>query len=154
MLLSRLTRSLKKHKVQYALAGGWAVALHGAVRGTVDIDIAIVLTRDNLSRTEKALQSMGLESRLPVTVEDLIQFREEYIKNKKMLAWRFTNPQDGTEVIDVLIVQDLKELEIEKMKVGNELIPVISKPDLIKMKKRSGRPQDLEDVEALEAIKK
>mgnify|MGYP003396342745 CR=1 FL=1 len=97
---------------------------------------------------------MGLESRLPVSVEELIQFREEYIRNKKMFAWRFTNPKDDTEVIDVLIVQDLVELGIEKIKVGKESIPVVALSDLIKMKRRSARPQDLEDIKALERVKK
>ena len=131
MLLYRLTHALKKFKVRYAIAGGWAVALHGAVRGTVDIDIAIVLSHDNLSKTQNALHSLGLESRLPITVEDLIRFREEYIRNKKMLAWRFINLKDNTEVIDVLILEDLRDLQIERMKVGRESIPVIAKADLI-----------------------
>jgi hypothetical protein len=154
MLLYRLSHALKNQKVRYAVAGGWAVALHGAVRGTVDIDIALVLNADNMKRAEMALHSIGLESRLPVTVEDLVNFREEYINNKKLLAWRFMNPKDNTEIVDLLIVEDLKNLSIDKIKVGQKLIPVIAKSDLIKMKKRSGRPQDIEDVKALEVIKK
>jgi hypothetical protein len=153
MLFYKLTKAFKKHKVQYAIAGGWAVALHGAVRGTVDIDVALVLSVENLSRAEKALNSINLQSRLPLTPEELIQFREEYIRNKKLLAWRFMNPQDNAEIVDLLILEDLKDLQIQKIKVGSEPIPVISKKDLIKMKQKSDRPQDREDIKALEAIK-
>ena len=154
MLIDRLTRALKKYKVQYAIAGGWAVALHGAVRGTVNIDVALVLNLKNLKLAEAALQSMGLVSRLPVTPDDLIGFREQYILNKKLLAWRFINPEDYTEIVDLLIVEDLKDLKVQKIKVGAETIPVVAKSALIQMKKKSGRPQDLEDIKALEAIEK
>lgn len=154
MLLYRLVNTFKTHKVQYAIAGGWAVALHGAVRGTVDIDIALVLNLANLKRAEAALNSMGLQSRLPLTPEDLINFREEYIQNKKLLAWRFVNPKDNTEIVDLLILDDLKDLSIQKLKVGKESIPVIAKDDLIRMKRKSNRPQDREDIKALETIKK
>lgn len=50
---------------------------------------------------------MGLRSRLPITVKDLIQFRKKYLKNKKLFAWRFTHPKDASEVIDILILSDL-----------------------------------------------
>jgi hypothetical protein len=41
MFLTELCQSLKNHSVRYALVGGYAVALHGAVRGTVDIDFVM-----------------------------------------------------------------------------------------------------------------
>ncbi|MBI4404179.1 MAG: hypothetical protein HY537_08460 [Deltaproteobacteria bacterium] len=154
MLLYRVTQSFKNYQVEYAIAGGWAVALHGAVRGTVDIDIVLLLTKENLERAERALNSIGLQSRLPVTASDLIDFREEYIRNKRLLAWRFMNPLDHTEIVDLLIVVDLRKLRTKKVKVGQQRIPVVSKIDLIRMKKASGRPQDLEDIKALETIKK
>lgn len=154
MLLYKLTKTFKKHRVQYAIAGGWAVALHGAVRGTVDIDVVLVLTLTNLKRAEAALNAIALQSRLPLIPEDLINFRQEYIHNKKLLAWRFVNPKDNSEIVDLLILDDLKELGIHKIKVGNESIPVVAKSDLIRMKQKSDRPQDREDIKALEAIKK
>jgi len=39
-----------------------------------------------------------------------------------------------------------------KKKVGDTTIFVAAKPDLITMKKASGRPQDLTDIEALKNI--
>lgn len=41
MFLIELCQSLEQHNVRYALVGGYAVALHGAVRGTVDVDFVI-----------------------------------------------------------------------------------------------------------------
>ena len=55
MLLLRVTEALRKARVAHALVGGHAVALHGAIRGTLDIDLVIRL--DDLWRpavTERA----------------------------------------------------------------------------------------------------
>ena len=41
MFLTQLCQPLEQHRIRYALLGGYAVALHGAVRGTVDIDFVI-----------------------------------------------------------------------------------------------------------------
>ena len=41
MLITQLCHSLEEHQIRYALVGGYAVALYGAVRGTVDIDFVI-----------------------------------------------------------------------------------------------------------------
>lgn len=38
------------------------------------------------------------------------------------------------------------------MKIGNLSMPVLSTEDLIKLKKISGRPQDLEDISALRKL--
>jgi len=43
MFILRVIEALKGHRVAYAIVGGYAVALHGAVRGTVDIDIIVKL---------------------------------------------------------------------------------------------------------------
>ena len=54
MFLFKVIDSLEKYKVDYAIAGGYAVALHGAVRGTVDIDFVIKLSKQSFIRAEKA----------------------------------------------------------------------------------------------------
>lgn len=154
MFIYRVTEAFMKHRVNYAIAGGWAVALHGAVRGTVDLDIALILSQDNLERAERALKTLGLESRLPLTAHEVIQFREEYIRNRNMLAWRFMNASDSTEIVDLLIMEDLRRLRKTSVKLGARTIPLVAIPDLIRMKKASGRPQDLEDIKALELLKK
>lgn len=154
MFVFKVVEALDRARVQYAIAGGWAVALHGAVRGTVDLDLVVALTKANMEKIEKALGSVGLESRLPLRAQDVVEFREEYIQNRKMLAWRFVNPMDPTEIVDILIIDDLRHLKTKSIKVGNRGLPVVAVEDLIRMKRASGRPQDLEDILALEALHK
>ena len=149
-----MIEALEKGKVDYAIAGGYAVALHGAVRGTVDIDIVLRWTKKNLFAAEAALGDVGLQSRLPLKGDEVFQFREEYIKNRNLLAWNFTNISNPTESVDIILTDDLKKMKIKNVRSGNMTLRVISIEDLIKMKQKSGRPQDLEDIKALRSLKK
>ncbi len=65
-----------------------------------------------------ALAEIGLQSRLPIRAQDVIKMRREYIENRNLLAWSF----------------------------GGKKITVISLKELLKMKVKAGRPQDLVDA--------
>lgn len=152
MWIEQLIDTLDRHKVKYAIVGGYALALHGVVRGTVDIDLVLRINRTNYKNAERALTEIGLVSRLPVGADEVIDFRDEYIRNKNMTAWNFTDPKDPTRVVDIIIAQDLSGMKVDKIKAGKRTLPVLSVRDLINMKRRSGRPQDLQDIEALERL--
>ncbi|MDZ4785027.1 MAG: nucleotidyltransferase [bacterium] len=153
MFILKLIRALKKAKIKYAIAGGHAVSLHGAVRGTMDVDIVVEHKEKFFLKLEEIFHKLGLESKLPVSAKEVFNFREEYKKNRNLLAWSFVNPNYPIEIVDVLLTDDLSKLKTIEFKIQGEELTVVSKADLIKMKKRSGRPQDIEDVKALEEIK-
>ena len=71
-----------------------------------------------------------------------------------MTAWNFTNPHNPVQSVDIIISQDLSRKKVDRIKVGKRILPVLSVDDLIRMKRKSGRPQDLQDIEALEKIHK
>lgn len=154
MFIYRVIEALEKRKVDYAIAGGYAVALHGAVRGTVDIDIVLRFTKKNLLAAEAALRDVGLQSRLPVKGDEVFDFREEYIKNRNLLAWNFINISNPTESVDIILTDDLRNLKTKRIRSGEKTLRVISIDDLIKMKAKSNRGQDLEDIKALRSLKK
>ena len=128
------------------------MALHGAVRGTIDIDFITKWNLRNLTLIEKAFNKIGLFSRLPVTPKEIFHFRKEYIKNRNVIAWNFINPHDPSEQVDLIITSDLKDVSIKKIHVKEKTLNIISKKDLIKMKKDSGREQDILDIQALEKL--
>jgi len=152
MFLFRVCDALSAAGVRHAIAGGYAVALHGAVRGTVDVDLVVRLEEAAFARAERALKDLGLQPRLPVTAAEVFRFREEYIRNRNLLAWSFVNPSNPAEVVDILIAEDLADCKVVKLAVKGRTLAVVSKPDLIRMKARSARPQDLEDIAALERL--
>ncbi len=153
MLLLRVTRALDQARVPHAVVGGYAVALHGAVRGTVDVDLVIRIREEDFRRTEKALNALGLQSRLPVTAAEVFQFREEYIRNRNLTAWTFVNPSLPSEIVDVVLTEDLTGMEIKKITVHGQVLRVASIADLIRMKQGTGRPQDQEDIKALKKLR-
>ena len=151
--LERICGALDEAGVRYALVGGYAVALHGAPRGTFDIDVALRWTLKDLAGAEAALSRAGMVSRLPVSARDVHNFRDEYIANRNLTAWNFHNPGDPLEQVDIIIAYDLTGKRTESVQLPAGAVRVLSIDDLIEMKRRSGRAQDLEDVAALERLR-
>lgn len=153
MLITKVARVLKKFNVPYAIVGGHAVALHGFVRGTLDIDLVINWTQKNLIAFEKAINEIGLISRSPIDAKNLFKNKQNFISGKNMIAWNFINPANSLEQIDLIIDYNLAGKDTVKKRVRGEDIVIISLDDLIEMKSKSNRKQDRADVEALKELK-
>ena len=153
MLIRRVAAALDRARVPYALVGGYAVALHGAVRGTLDIDLVLRFRERDFVGAEQALRSLSLEPRLPVTASEVFRFREEYLRNRNLTAWTFVNPAVPSEIVDVILTHDLSAMKTTRVKVQGGVVKLVSIDDLIRMKSASGRPQDLEDIGALERLR-
>jgi predicted nucleotidyltransferase len=153
-LLERLVKALNQRKIPYAIVGGVAVALHGAPRGTIDIDIVIKHTAEFFKSAETCLKGLGFLPRLPVTAHEVFSFKDEYITRRNLIAWSFYNPTNPLEVIDIILTHDLSDMKAVNKKMGLSTLKVLSVEDLINMKKKSGRPQDIEDIKVLKEILK
>lgn len=153
MLLLRLAEALDRARVAYAIVGGYAVALHGAVRGTLDIDLVLRFDEKQFEAAERAFCSIGLEPRLPVTASEVFRFREEYVRNRNMTAWTFVNPARPSEIVDVILTSDLRDMRVRRVKIQGKSVKLASIDDLIRMKTESNRPQDVEDVKALKKLR-
>lgn len=135
------------------MVGGYGVALHGAVRGTVDLDLVLAYDEANYIAAASALESLGLRSRLPVLARDVFRFRREYVENRNLIAWSFVDERDPSRLVDIVLTFTEPEVPTTKKTVRGVRVPVLAKAALIEMKERSGRPQDLEDVRALKSIR-
>ncbi len=51
------TETLNRENIDYAICGGWAMAIHGLPRATVDIDLLIL--SENLNDVWKTAQNLG-----------------------------------------------------------------------------------------------
>lgn len=152
MFLFKVCQALENADVPYAVVGGYAVALHGAVRGTVDVDIVVKWTFENLQKAEKAMRDIGLVSTLPITAKNIFDFKKEYIENRNLIAWNFHNPSNPVQQVGLIISYDLQDASTDLIQTPFGKIKILSRKDLIAMKKKSGRPQDLEDIRALGEI--
>lgn len=147
MLLYEVIDSFESHKLKYALVGGYALALHGLVRATMDVDFVLTLRQTDFETAEKALAQIGLQSRLPIRAQDVIKMRKEYIENRNLIAWSFVGYKNPSRQVDILITQDLKNTETDRISIGGRKIVVASLKEILKMKEEVGRPQDLIDVQ-------
>lgn len=147
MLIYDVVDVFDTNKIRYAIVGGYALALHGLVRNTVDIDIVLKLRLKDFEKAEDALKSLGLSSRLPITAKDVISMRDEYIKKRNLIAWSFVDYVNPMRQVDILINTDMDDISVKNISVGSRKIRVASLQDLLKMKTLSARPQDLIDIE-------
>lgn len=152
MLLLRVAEALDRARVGYAIVGGHAVALHGAVRGTLDIDLVLRFDQKQFEGAERAFGSIGLEPRLPVTASEVFRFRQEYVRNRNMTAWTFVNPTRPSEIVDVILTRDLRDTRVGRVTIRGKSVKLASIDDVIRMKTESNRPQDVEDVKALKKL--
>ncbi len=147
MLLYELVDAFQSKKINFAIVGGYALALQGLVRSTVDIDIVLSLKLNDFRDAELALKEIGLISRIPVRAQDVISMREEFIAKKNLIAWSFVDYDDPSRQVDIIITEELKALKVKTISVGTRKIPVATLEELLRMKTTSGRPQDLVDIE-------
>jgi hypothetical protein len=132
---------LNLNKAKYLLVGGYAVALHGYVRYTSDMDIWISTNPENVVNVVEALKEFGLPQS-----DELLSILQ---KEKRVIGMGI--PPYKIEVITsidgVLFEECYKNcLRIE---IEDVTITYLSLPDLIKNKQASGRHKDLNDLEHL-----
>ncbi len=151
MLIYELIDHFDRAKLKYAIVGGYALALHGLVRATMDVDFVLFLKLEDYELAEKTLLKMGLQSRLPIRAQEVFKMRKEYIEKRNLIAWSFVDFKDPSKQVDILINKDLKDLKTEKISVGGRKISVVSLRQLLQMKIETGRPQDLIDIENIKA---
>jgi len=158
MFYEEILGCLYKEKIRFAVAGGVALVLHGVVRLTIDLDLIVYLKEDNIEKFLSVLKDLGYKSKLPVAEKDFLdsKVREKWRDEKNMVVFSFYHPDKKINLIDVFIGEQIPFDEIEKELVwfnaGKFKIPVISKKHLKLLKQISGRPQDIADIEGLEAL--
>jgi len=130
---------LNSNNVKYLLVGGWAVGLHGHPRATKDIDFLILLDNTNLENLEKAFSSFGAP---PVDIDYLSEKGHVIRFGVSPIQIDIINEADGIDFEDCYSRKEI-------IMVENIEIPLISKADLIKNKKSTGRLSDMADVEKL-----
>jgi hypothetical protein len=136
--LKEFFRLLNKNGVEYVIVGGYAVAFHGFVRATKDIDVLFHNTPANIKRLIAALVGFGIQE-------------SEMVMNtfsEQGRIVRMGSPPMMIELINAVGGVTFEEIWQNKVSghYGDTPVFFISKSDLLKSKKAAGRPQDLRDL--------
>lgn len=134
--------ALNRYGVRYLVIGGIACVLHGYVRATTDVDILIERSPENAAATLGALAELGWGF--------ATQWRPD-----ELLARPITVIGDDPQVDIFTVAWTVKYTDAvgrsSLVAVEGVEIPLIGILDLIETK-RTGRPLDQLDIEALERI--
>lgn len=150
---------LHDSNVDFVIVGGVAAALHGGSRVTFDLDVVPSLAPDSWMAVVDLPWSLGARPRIPESLDRIrdVELVQRWQHEKGMLALNFRTPDGSTEVD--LLVSESHQIEglrqrATKVTIDGRRFLVASIDDLIAMKGRAGRPQDLLDIAQLQDIKK
>jgi hypothetical protein len=137
--------ALSDEKVKFLLVGAYAMAAHGYLRATVDIDIWVVPSAENADAVLLALRRFGapLDN---LTKDDL---------QKDGTIFQIGVSPRRIDIITSATGLQFEETYGRSLSVNIEGIEVHipSIDDLIRNKRALGRTKDLADAEALESLK-
>jgi hypothetical protein len=144
-----LLRILREHEVDFLVIGGFAVAAHGYVRATKDVDVIPEPSRENLERLATALAALE-------ATQDLGDMRPEEMPlqldvdgleqgGNWFLSTRYGRLDLMQAVEGARTYRRLREAALVK---GG--IAYVGLDDLIAMKHAAGRDLDRIDIRALE----
>jgi len=132
--------ALNKADVEYILAGGYAVILHGYIRSTADMDVWVNKTFANYQKLKKAFALFGS----PIFSED------EFLGNE-FNVWGIGKEPNRIEVLNELKgVEFAEAFPYCKTFIQNGVeVKYIHLNHLIKAKEAAGRFKDKDDIEQL-----
>lgn len=134
--LVKLCRALNEAGARYVLIGGYAVILHGYVRGTKDIDLLVDTSASNIQKIKKGMSTLPDNAIAGMQDDEVAQYTVVRIADEF--------------VVDLMAKAcgvDFEEAsqDAESIEVNGVAIPVASKETLIKTK-NTVRPHDKTDV--------
>jgi hypothetical protein len=136
-----LLELFNKHKVEYLIVGGYALAFHGAPRVTGDIDLFVRPVADNAERILAALDEFGFAS-IDISVDDL---------TKPGMVVQLGVPPVRVDLITRLSGVPWEKADSAKVsgRYADTHVHFISREDFVANKRATGRLKDKADIEAL-----
>jgi len=137
-------KALNASDVTYVLVGGYSVIYHGFPRTTGDMDLFVEVSKENYAKICRAFEIF----RMPVF--DMTE--ESFLFNKDINVYSFGRSPVSIEILKVIsgLSFDVVYRNSIKAEIEGIEIRIINLSDLIKNKKASGRPKDINDVNNLE----
>lgn len=157
--LESIIRALNEADVRYLVVGGVAVNAHGYGRSTYDVDIVLALDPMNIAKAFSVLGTAGYTPVVHVTAEEFAdrESRERWRKEKGMVVLPMTSDRHPDVPLDLFVTEPFEFSDEHDSAIWQELapdlrIPVVRLETLLAMKRNSGRPKDLADLDELNLL--
>ncbi len=158
--LEAIVRALNEANARYLIVGGLAVVAHGLVRFTADVDLVLDPDPESLRRAVEALSGLGYRPRAPVEFAAFADAEQRacWMRDKGLTVFStFSGDHRATE-LDLFVESPFEFGPAYARAVRFEIAQGVQATfvgidDLLEMKRRAGRPQDLQDVEGLESLR-
>jgi hypothetical protein len=148
-----LLTALGRYKVDFIVIGGFALAPHGYVRATKDVDIVPAPEPSNLDRLARVLRELGAEPDPGELGADEHGLSPDEEGLRLGGNWVLNTRFGRLDVMqDVPGLRDYAQLRAGAIRVQGVLYAGYD--ELISMKAASGRDEDLRDIGALEAARR
>jgi hypothetical protein len=146
--LEAILAVLESAKIEYAVCGGLAVAIHGHPRATKDIDLLVEAA--DVSAVLALVKPLGYDEPSRKMV-----FRAGKPDEHHMHRISKLDPADPSRLVslDLLIVVPVHQATWDtrvRFRWQRGVLSIVSRDGLVNMKRMSARLQDLADIAALE----
>ena len=132
---------LQKNNAEYLIVGGYAVGVHGHPRFTGDLDIWLNPSPENAKKILATVNEFGFSS-FKLTEADFVKEGNVIQLGYPPLRIDLLTSIDGVTFQECF--ENRKEVDMEGV-----IVNFIGYWDLIKNKKETGRPKDIDDIEHL-----
>jgi hypothetical protein len=156
-----IVQALDAAGVRHLVAGGLAVVAHGHLRFTADLDLVLDPDPAALRAAIAALEALGYRPRAPVPFAEFADpgKRFAWARDKGMTVFSASSPAHPATEIDLFLEPPVPFDEAYARARRLEIAPgvvatFVGLADLLAMKRAVGRPHDLQDVAALEALQR
>ena len=155
--VSHIVEVLNRYEVDYVVIGGvaakaWASSVGVHIRPTLDIDVTPDTTRENLERLSAALKELGARVRTDAEPDGLV-FADDGDSLGRARIWNLVCPAGPFDLSFVPSGTDgysdlVKHARV--VVVGGLETPLAELADIVRSKRATNRPKDLEVLPALE----
>lgn len=139
LLLFDVVEILRREKIDYAVIGALALAVHGVVRATMDADALLFTNPGRLVNLEKIFRQAGFNTELRTPepgdpISGMLVLSDDFGNHVELLG--------GLHNMDPEIFTRTLEVPFR-----GEILRVVGREDLIAMKCFAGGPQDIHDAQ-------
>lgn len=128
--------------VEFLIVGAHALAAHGVVRATGDLDLWVRPSRENAQRVLAALEKFGAPL-FDLTIDDL---------TRPDTVFQIGMPPSRVDILSGVSGVEFEHAWVRRtpLRIEGLAVAVLSRQDFIANKRAAGRPKDLLDLALLE----